>query len=357
MERGALRMSGLASGGGVVLGKGILPELSKFPRQVNTNGGSSSRGRTQNFQIRAVSTEPSTRGLRARREQNVEGEFYVDRTCIDCDTCRWMAPETFRRDGEQSAVYNQPSTPESRLRSLQALVSCPTGSIRTVTPAKDVVQAQETFPLPIHDELPGVFHCGFHSEKSFAATSYFIQRQDGNILVDSPRYTERLAKRLDQLGGVKYMFLTHKDDIADHKRWQKRFDCERIIHTLEIVPGTEDVEVKLEGTGPWNLGDDVELIFTPGHTRGHVCLFLKDRKVMFAGDHVSASTHYELEMTTDYNWFSVEKQVESLEALIPFDFTWVLPGHGRRKSFKDVDEKNAAIRKILSKFRGSGRYN
>ncbi|XP_015064361.1 uncharacterized protein LOC107009532 [Solanum pennellii] len=28
----------------------------------------------------------------ARRPQNVSGEFFVDHTCIDCDTCRWMAP-------------------------------------------------------------------------------------------------------------------------------------------------------------------------------------------------------------------------------------------------------------------------
>lgn len=30
----------------------------------------------------------------------------------------------------------------------------------------------------------GVYHCGYHSEKSFAATSYFITRPEGNILVD-----------------------------------------------------------------------------------------------------------------------------------------------------------------------------
>ena len=40
-------------------------------------------------------------------------------------------------------------------------------------------------------------------------------------------------------------------------------------------------EVQLEGEGPWKLpdgGDDMELIFTPGHTAGHVCLFYKAQK-------------------------------------------------------------------------------
>ena len=46
--------------------------------------------------------------LNQRRSQNVTGDIYVDSTCIDCDTCRWMAPEIFQRIDGQSAVYHQP---------------------------------------------------------------------------------------------------------------------------------------------------------------------------------------------------------------------------------------------------------
>ncbi len=44
----------------------------------------------------------------------------------DCDTCRWMAPDTFSRVGNQSAVTAQPQTPEQRMAAMQALISCPT---------------------------------------------------------------------------------------------------------------------------------------------------------------------------------------------------------------------------------------
>ncbi len=30
--------------------------------------------------------------LEKRRPENIAGNFYVDSTCIDCDTCRWMSP-------------------------------------------------------------------------------------------------------------------------------------------------------------------------------------------------------------------------------------------------------------------------
>ena len=50
--------------------------------------------------------------LKARRPENVDGDFFVDTSCIDCDTCRWMAPDVFGRDGDMSAVHTQPTTSE-----------------------------------------------------------------------------------------------------------------------------------------------------------------------------------------------------------------------------------------------------
>jgi ferredoxin len=60
------------------------------------------------------------------RPENVEGSFFVDHTCIDCDTCRIMAPDTFSRIGVQSAVHQQPTDTAGRVAALQALFSCPT---------------------------------------------------------------------------------------------------------------------------------------------------------------------------------------------------------------------------------------
>ena len=48
----------------------------------------------------------------ASREQavpeNVPGAFFVDTTCIDCDTCRQLAPATFGETGDFSYVQLQP---------------------------------------------------------------------------------------------------------------------------------------------------------------------------------------------------------------------------------------------------------
>ena len=64
-----------------------------------------------------------------------------------------------------------------------------------------------------------------------------------------------------------------RDDVADHNSWRARFNCVRILHIEEVNYNTEDVEMKLEGSGPWNLGTDVDFIFTPGHTEVRILDF------------------------------------------------------------------------------------
>ncbi|MEM8615026.1 MAG: ferredoxin, partial [Cyanobacteria bacterium P01_H01_bin.105] len=164
--------------------------------------------------------------LKARRSENVAGDLFVDSSCIDCDTCRWMAPKMFSRDGEMSAVHRQPTTSEERILALKALLSCPTASIGTVTPPKEIKQVQTQLPDLVTDN---VYHCGYHSEKSYGAASYFIQRPEGNVLVDSPRFTPPLVKQLEAMGGVRYLYLTHRDDVADHSKFRDYFGCDRIL--------------------------------------------------------------------------------------------------------------------------------
>ncbi|CAA6655776.1 unnamed protein product [Spirodela intermedia] len=326
-----------------------------LPRAVFTSLPSPIRGargrRDASKRGRALAPANATaqRGPRQRRSQNVEGEFFVDERCIDCDACRWMAPDTFARIGEKSAVFNQPGDEEERFRALQALLSCPTGSIGTEKSPVEIRRVQETFPLPIDEQsLPDVRHCGYHSKDSFGATSYLIVHPKGNILVDSPRYAKVLARRIEMLGGARFMFLTHKDDVGDHHAWHEKLGCERILHSADVEASTADVEMQLYGDGPWSLGADFDLIHTPGHSKGSVCLFYKPRKALFTGDHLATSEGSDLNMFEKYNGFSVKLQLSNIRKLLDLDFLWVLPGHGRRVRFRDTKERNSALEAFLA---------
>jgi ferredoxin len=265
--------------------------------------------------------------LNQKRSQNIDGDLYVDSSCIDCDTCRWMAPGVFTEVEKQSAVYHQPENREERLAALQALLACPTGSIGTVEKPQDIKDTQLSFPILVEDN---VYDCGYHSEKSYGATSYFIQLPEGNILVDSPRFTPPLVKRLEELGGIKYMYLTHRDDVADHEKFAAHFQCARILHKDDITSGTKDVEIQLTGTDIFELSANLLIIPVPGHSKGHTVLLYKN-KYIFTGDHLAWSEKLQqLVAFRDFCWYSFSEQIKSMQTLTNYTFEWVLPGHGRR---------------------------
>lgn len=219
--------------------------------------------------------------LQQRLPENVPGDFFVDSTCIDCDTCNELAPTIFRDHGDQSSVYHQPESADEVTLAMMALVSCPTGSIGT-TERHDAHLGIDAFPMPLDDN---VYFCGFTSESSFGAWSYLINRpasEGGNILIDSPRFASQLIKRIDAMGGVRRMLLTHKDDVADHELFRKKFGCDRLMHADDGARRL-GIEHTIQNTAPIQLDEDLLAIPTPGHTRGHV-VFLYRNKFLFTGD-------------------------------------------------------------------------
>lgn len=265
--------------------------------------------------------------LTERRRENVAGDFYVDGTCIDCDTCRWMASTVFHQAGEQSAVFHQPQTKEERNQALQALLACPTASIGTVEKPLEIATVQAQFPLLVSEN---VYHCGYHAEASFGAASYFIQRPEGNILVDSPRFSPPLVRQLEALGGVRYLYLTHRDDVADHRRFREYFGCDRLLHEDDMTSFTQDVEIPLLGETAFPLAEDLLIIPVPGHTRGHTVLLYRE-KFLFTGDHLAWSESLgHLYAFRRACWYSWSELIRSMERLTTYSFEWVLPGHGRR---------------------------
>ncbi|MEO1348114.1 MAG: MBL fold metallo-hydrolase [Cyanobacteria bacterium J06635_15] len=282
--------------------------------------------------------------LKHRRPENIEGDLYVDSSCIDCDTCRWMAPTVFKREEGQSAVYHQPQDEKERLLAMQALLSCPTASIGTVDKPTDMVRSQQSLPTPITDN---VYHCGYHSEQSFGAASYLIQRPGGNVLVDSPRFAPPLIKQIEALGGIRYLYLTHRDDVADHAKFHKHFGCDRILHQADINTDTRGVEIQITGAEPFALEDDLLIIPMPGHTRGHTVLLYRDR-ILFTGDHLAMSTTLNhLYAFRRACWYSWPQQIESMKTLANYTFDWVLPGHGRR-FHASIDEMNIQMQRCIA---------
>ena len=262
-----------------------------------------------------------------RLAQNVPGDFYVDDSCIDCDACRQIAPTVFRDYGDYSIVYRQPTGESEVLDALKALVACPTASIGT-TREYDARRGVEAFPNRIDEN---VYFCGFTAESSFGAWSYLVVRPDsegGNLLVDSPRFTRPLVSKIEEMGGVATIFLTHSDDVADHQKFANHFGATSVMHKNDGA-ARYGVEHIIEGSDVVRVDDNLFAIPTPGHTRGHTVLLYRE-KYLFTGDHLAWSPQRQtLTAFRSACWYSWDAQIRSMERLLHYRFEWVLPGHGR----------------------------
>ena len=328
------------------------------------------------LQLRCSCVARAANSKKKPHPANVEGTFYVDHTCIDCDTCRWMAPGTFGRTthapGGQSYVYQQPEgTPEVDA-AVQAMISCPTGSIRTNAPLTKTKDVLDTFPILVDERLPQVFHLGYHSPKSFGAASYFLKggtdKSPYNVMYDSPRYSSRLANLLEAAGGVQLMVLSHKDDVADHERWKERFPAmTRVMHQQDVRGPSSwpyidmtGIEMQLDGDGPWQLEEGLKVVYTPGHSAGSITLIADATRtggdgVAFTGDHLALNGR--LGRLDGFARYSDDtfQQADSIQKLAEEEVLWILPGHGRRIRFEDPASRERELQRAAQEYRDDPR--
>ncbi len=281
-----------------------------------------------------------------RHPGNAPGDWYVDTRCIDCGACRQLDPDVFVAGRNQSLVARQPGAREGDQRAAwRASVACPTQSIGTQSRQR---RPAALFPQELSD---GVFYCGYNSEHSFGANSFFVARPGGrNLLVDSPRWTRFLAEPLAAMGGIDHILLTHSDDVADAARWAEHFGARVWIHEHDrhAAPFASDI---LEGDADVTIADDLIAIPLAGHTRGSVAYLLEGR-YLFSGDSLAWDPAVgDLTAFRGACWYSWAAQTRSLARLAGArSFEWVLAGHGDRQC-RPADEMHSRLVALVSRMR------
>jgi glyoxylase-like metal-dependent hydrolase (beta-lactamase superfamily II) len=75
-------------------------------------------------------------------------------------------------------------------------------------------------------------------------------------------------------------------------------------------------------------GGRFEVVWTPGHTPGHVCLYSPEIRTLISGDHLLQK------ITPNIAWHPQDdmlaKFLASLELLLPYDIDVVIPSHGAK---------------------------
>ena len=263
--------------------------------------------------------------LDQRNPSNAPGTWFVDTRCIDCGTCRELAPTLFEARGELSIVAAQPEGEEAWRDAWRAAFACPTQSIGAIGhPAR---RKNDPYPEPLGH---GVYALGHNSELSYGADSFLVVRPSGNLLIDSPRAAGGMLDSIEGLGGVADVLLTHQDDVADAEQFATRFGARVWIHEHDraAAPFASDLVL---GSDPVDVATDVRAIPVPGHTRGSV-VYVVDELICFSGDSLAWS-HERTDLTAFRGacWYDWSTQLRSLAHLADAaQFSMLLPGHGTR---------------------------
>lgn len=216
--------------------------------------------------------------------------------------------------------------------------------------------------MPIDpDRLPGVYHLGYHDRNAGATAPYLIVREGGrgNIMIDAPRFNGRLAFQVEDMGGVAFHIFTHQDTTPDQAKWSAFFEeSERIIHRFDAMGETLEFESRLNGRGPWEIGDDIKIIYVPGRTLGSIAVIYKSPvdTAIFTGGTLGWSPSLNmLDGDAQHNRGGIKRQADSIRKLAEENFDWLLPGRGMRMRFSGPQERRKRLLEAADYFEQRGK--
>lgn len=208
-----------------------------------------------------------------------------------------------------------------------------------------IKKGDEMLPVKVTRVAPGVYQLGVRRPSSH---SYLITGRHKNLLIDSGLDTNfpALQAAIRQVGiktsSIDLVINTHEhfDHIGGNKYLSStsliaasRFAAAKIMQEDEYVTMFKQGQVEksvvphlwLENDTVIELGDfRLQVIYTPGHTSGCICIYEPDKKMLFSGDTVFA----EGTLSAIAPSGSAGDYVDSLKRLAGLRVDLLLPGHG-----------------------------
>ncbi len=181
----------------------------------------------------------------------------------------------------------------------------------------------------------------------------FDEKSKEAIVIDPGGEVDKIAKMLDILKAkVKYIYLTHchGDHIGGVNELKERYGGKILIHRIDSkgLNNPEinlceyiglgrielDVDSRIDDNDLIHVGEtELQVIHTPGHTKGSTSLYCEKEKMLFSGDTLFRGTWGRTDLPTS----SLEDIMNSItkRLLVLPDDTIVYPGHGKATMIKE----------------------
>lgn len=108
------------------------------------------------------------------------------------------------------------------------------------------------------------------------------------------------------------------EELTRYEDW--RAYVSSVVEPTKLLSGIETFEV---GPRTW------QFVYTPGHSRSHVCLWSSSERVLISGDHLLPTITPHIDFRREAEEDPLGEFLESLAKVEQLDPALVLPGHGR----------------------------
>jgi hydroxyacylglutathione hydrolase len=183
-------------------------------------------------------------------------------------------------------------------------------------------------------------------------------------LIDTglPQYFEDIKRHVTDLGhklrDVSLIINTHvhEDHVACNKALKDVCRARLAVHELDAkyienpddflkdtfrhVPPPEDYAIAAkswkdnvdlflkDGDRIELVGATLEIVHTPGHTPGSICLYHRERRILFSGDALQGTTAFVKEFGPVTGLYTdLDAYILSIQRLLDLDINMILPGH------------------------------
>jgi len=161
-------------------------------------------------------------------------------------------------------------------------------------------------------------HYGLSSKiKQICGAQVAIHRIDASFI--SPRYKDfaNLIKKTEELLRQNGVPENELPQLKEASLWMNKY----------VTPDAPEVMLE-DGDIISNDSFELEVLLTPGHSPGHICLYERERKFILTGDHILYDTTPHIGFNPQSGDNPLGDYVSSLKKLERLKVHFILPGHG-----------------------------
>jgi len=170
----------------------------------------------------------------------------------------------------------------------------------------------------------------------YAPNVYLVRGKEAALIDSGYKDRETIRARIEYIKALAplklaYIIITHPhpDHIGGCRAIKKATGAQIVLHSGAAARAKREYRVTgdifVEDGDILDIGGlHLEMIYTPGHSPASICIYFKESKILFSGDHILGIGTTVVEAPEG----DMAQYVDSLRKLLKYPIGLICPGHG-----------------------------